>query len=157
MSFIESCGAIRSQSKELTSPVSLKTFFIRSLEIEWGTQLWDTDFKTSLTHICLVLCRMWKSTMRKLFVSNLVLMLLGCKRGDSCILGEGIVCWLHWWLLELVPRSSLAGCCQTGPWPATFGNREIASHNPSGSTGQRCVYSYLQVFLHSSPWVSATK
>lgn len=101
-----------------------------------------------LMHIYLVLCRMWARIVRKLFVVNLVLMLLNCKRCDSCALGrkKSLLAGL---LFELVPRCSLAGCCQTGPWPATFGDREIAQGVLSDCTGQKCIYSHLHIFFHS--------
>lgn len=99
-----------------------------------------------LMHIYLVLCRMWARIVRKLFVVNLVLMLLNCKRCDSCALGrkKSLLAGL---LFELVPRCSLAGCCQTGPWPATFGDREIAQGVLSDCTGQKCIYSHFFTLL----------
>lgn len=97
-------------------------------------------------HVYLVLCRMWARIVRKLFVVNLVLMLLNCKRCDSCALGrkKSLLAVL---LFESVPRCSLAGCCQTGPWPATFGGREIAQSVLSDCTGQKCIYSHFFTLL----------
>lgn len=68
------------------------------------------------------LCKIWVRIIRKLFVVNLVLMLLNCKRWDSYVLvrKRSLLAVL---LFELAPWSSLAGCCHTGPWPATFGSR----------------------------------
>lgn len=99
-----------------------------------------------LMHIYLALCRMWARIVKKLFVVNLVLVLLNCKRCDSCALGrkKSLLAVL---LFESVPRCSLAGCCQTGPWPATFGGREIAQSVLSDCTGQKCIYSHFFTLL----------
>lgn len=89
-------------------------------------------------------CQMWLRVIRKLLVVILVLMLLNCKRWDSCVLVRKSL--LAVLLFELVPWSSLAGCCHTGPWPATFGNREAAQGVLSDCTGEKCIYSHLHFF-----------